>query len=184
MFEVAELTLKQSDITALGEMMEISPFLWKTEKSRFLSGVRLATQVQLLGCCSLVLENHTEMQKVSATSKDHGYQMCWVFSAYLPPNLPPPPSSFSVFLCFPLCPGRLTLMDCVARASLTLDFGFGQQKPQQETGGQEKREVRDCSSPLPGLQPCPDSLHSPLSLPHSPFLAKVKAWKKSYDKFR
>ena len=71
-FEVAELTLKQSDITALGEMMEISPFLWKTEKSRFLSGVRLATQVQLLGCCSLVLENHTEMQKVSATSKDHG----------------------------------------------------------------------------------------------------------------
>ena len=163
--------------------MEISPFLWKTEKSRFLSGVRLATQVQLLGCCSLVLENHPEMQKVSATSKDPGYRMCWVFSAYLPLNLPPPPSSFSVFLCFPLCPWRLTLMDCVARASLTLDFGFGQQKPQQETGGQEKREVRDYS-PLPGLQPCPDSLHSPLSPPHCHLLAKVKAWKKSYDKFR
>lgn len=102
--------------------MEISPFLWKTEKSRFLSGVRLATQVQLLGCCSSVLENHTETQKVSATSKDHGYQTCWVFSACLPPNLPPPPSSFPVFLCFPLCPWRLAVMDYVTQAPLTLDF--------------------------------------------------------------
>ena len=82
----------------------------------------MATQVQLLGCCSSVLENHTEMQKVLATSNGHGFQTCWVFSEYLPPNLPPPPSSFPVFLCFPLCPWRLALMDYVTWAPLTLDF--------------------------------------------------------------
>ena len=103
-----------------------------------------------------------------------------------PSKLAPAPQFFPCLSLLPSVPletGPDGLCD-LGSPYLGLLVGFGQQKPQQESGGQEKREVRDCSSPLPGLQPCPDSLHSPLPPPPCPFLAKVKAWRKSYDKFR